>query len=56
MCANIAYFCSPEYIILGGGVMNRKILYEYARESFLKTLNGYKVIGDRDGNNIIQLF
>ena len=27
-CANLAYVLSPEVIILGGGVMNRKILYK----------------------------
>ena len=27
-CANLAYTLSPEVIILGGGVMNRKILFD----------------------------
>ena len=53
MCANIAYFINPECIILGGGVMNRKILYEYTREGFLKTLNGFRAIGDKDGKDFL---
>eukprot|EP00828_Plagiopyla_frontata_P019268 TRINITY_DN2464_c0_g1_i1.p2 TRINITY_DN2464_c0_g1~~TRINITY_DN2464_c0_g1_i1.p2 ORF type:complete len:190 (+),score=42.02 TRINITY_DN2464_c0_g1_i1:268-837(+) len=41
VCANIIFLCSPEVIIIGGGVMNRNILYDIARKEFKKIINGY---------------
>jgi len=40
-CANLAYTLSPEVIILGGGVMNRKILYDIIKEELPHIFNGY---------------
>ncbi|EGC40286.1 hypothetical protein DICPUDRAFT_96285 [Dictyostelium purpureum] len=41
LCANITCFISPEVIVLGGGVLNRSILYEIVREETIKILNSY---------------
>jgi len=30
-CANLTYICSPEVIVIGGGIMNRKILFDKIR-------------------------
>ena len=38
---NIVFLCSPEVIIIGGGVMNRTILYDIARSEFKKIINKY---------------
>lgn len=43
LCVNITLMCSPEVIVIGGGVMQRKILYPKIREQFSKILNGYLV-------------
>ena len=40
-CANLALTMSLEKIIIGGGVMNRTILYDKIRDTFLKEVNGY---------------
>jgi len=29
LCLNITLLISPEVIVIGGGIMNRKILYSY---------------------------
>jgi fructokinase len=39
--ANYALTFSPERIILGGGVMRQKFLYEMVRSSVVSKLNGY---------------
>lgn len=41
LCLNITYLLSPEVIILGGGVMKRKVLYELTRKWFKELLRGY---------------
>eukprot|EP01133_Synstelium_polycarpum_P017879 gene17879-21323_t len=41
LCANLICSVSPMVIVLGGGVMNRTILYPIIREEVLKILNGY---------------
>ena len=43
MCANIFLTTSVELIILGGGVLNRKILIEKARQVFTQRINKYLV-------------
>lgn len=40
-CANLILFLSLEKIIIGGGVMNREILYPLIRKHCLQSLNGY---------------
>ena len=40
-CANLILFLSLERIIIGGGVMNRQILYPLIRKHCLASLNGY---------------
>jgi len=41
MCANAIYFVSPEKIVLGGGVMQRKHVFELIRRRVRELLNGY---------------
>lgn len=41
MCLNVTYILSPHVIILGGGVMKRKILYDIVRRWFKDMLRGY---------------
>jgi len=40
-CANLTMTLSPEKIIIGGGVMNRSLLYDKIRHYCFKSLNGY---------------
>lgn len=40
-CANLILFLSLEKIIIGGGVMNREILYGIIRKYCKEALNGY---------------
>ena len=40
-CANLTLTLSLEKIVLGGGVMNRTILYEKIRTHFTESLCGY---------------
>jgi fructokinase len=40
-CANLLMIASPEKIVIGGGVMKRKILYPIIRRKFLEIVNGY---------------
>ena len=40
-CANLILTCSVEKIILGGGVMNREILYGLVRKHCFQQLNKY---------------
>ena len=41
LCANALMSFSPEKIILGGGVMHKKLLFPLIREKTLGLLNGY---------------
>lgn len=41
MCMNLTLTLSPEKIILGGGVMNRKSLFPMVRQKTLELLGGY---------------
>lgn len=41
MCVNAIYFVSPEKIVLGGGVMQRKHVFELVHKRVLELLNGY---------------
>eukprot|EP01132_Coremiostelium_polycephalum_P009889 gene9889-12131_t len=41
LCANITMSYSPSIIVLGGGVLNRSILYPIIRHEALSILNGY---------------
>ena len=40
-CAALVYVVSPEFIVLGGGIMNRKCLFPLVREQLRKNLAGY---------------
>ena len=41
LCANLVLVCSPEVIVLGGGVSERQCLYPKVQEQLLDQLNGY---------------
>jgi fructokinase len=41
LCAGITLTCSPEVIVIGGGVMNRKILYKLIHKEFIHQMKGY---------------
>lgn len=41
LCANLTYTLSPDVIILGGGIMERKVLYNYCRKTFKELIAGY---------------
>ena len=41
LCVNVCLLVSPEKIVLGGGVMNRTILYDKIRLRFKALLNNY---------------
>ncbi len=41
MCVNLILLLSPQRIILGGGVMQRKVLYPMIQAETQKLLNGY---------------
>jgi fructokinase len=41
LCANLVLTVSPSVIVIGGGVMNRDILYPIVRQKTLELLNGY---------------
>lgn len=41
LCLNITLTVSPEVIVIGGGVMNRKIVFKYIHRYFLELLNKY---------------
>ncbi len=40
-CVNLALCYSPQIIILGGGVMARKVLFPLIHKSYLAQMNGY---------------
>lgn len=41
LCLNITLLLSPEVIVIGGGIMNRKILMGLIRQEFIRMLAGY---------------
>jgi fructokinase len=41
LCVSLVLIASPETIRIGGGVMNRTVLYEKTRKMTLELLNGY---------------
>jgi fructokinase len=41
LCLNLTLITSVEQIVIGGGVLNRSILYDIIREEFTKLLNLY---------------
>jgi fructokinase len=41
LCLNITLLLSPEAIVIGGGIMNRTILFDLNRNQFIKLLGGY---------------
>lgn len=41
LCLNITLTISPEVIVIGGGIMNRKILYKFIHADFIKLLAKY---------------
>jgi len=41
MCANLVLTVSPSVIVIGGGVMNRDILYSIVRKKTVELLQGY---------------
>lgn len=41
LALNLTLTVSPEVIILGGGIMNRKVIYKHTRDHFLTLLAGY---------------
>lgn len=41
LCMNITLISSPEVIVMGGGVMNREILFPKIHKEFLKLMNNY---------------
>ena len=55
LCANILMMTSPEVIILGGGVMQRKVIYPYVLKSFTEALNGY-LVHPKLTSNLTYLF
>ena len=42
-CMTLTLICSPEVIVIGGGISKRKILFKKIRENFKTLLNGYLV-------------
>jgi len=41
LCANLVLTVSPSVIVIGGGVMNREVLYPLIRKKTLEILNNY---------------
>ena len=41
LCLNITLLLSPEVIVIGGGIMNRKILYKIIQKEIVRMLAGY---------------
>jgi len=41
LCVNLILIASPERIVLGGGVLNRSVLYPKVRANIQNLLNGY---------------
>ena len=51
LCANVFMTCSPEVIILGGGVMQRKAIYPFVLKSFNETINSYLIHPKLESND-----
>lgn len=41
LCLNITLLVSPEVIVIGGGIMNRRLLYSIIQDEFRRLLGGY---------------
>ena len=41
LCLSITLLLSPEKIVIGGGIMNRAVIYRFIREEFVRMLAGY---------------
>lgn len=41
LCYNLTLIVSPEVIILGGGIMNSKVIFDYVYEYFPQMINKY---------------
>lgn len=41
LCASLIMMACPERIVIGGGLMNRTVLYEKIRKQTVEILNGY---------------
>ena len=41
LCLNITYLLSPHFIVIGGGIMKRTLLYDKTRHWFQKLMKGY---------------
>jgi len=41
LCASVTLACSPEVIVIGGGVMNRLVLYDIIHKEFIEQMNNY---------------
>lgn len=52
-CCNLAYVCSPEVIVLGGGIMNRTILYSKIKKEMVKNFNDYMVLYKKTAEEFI---
>jgi fructokinase len=46
LCANLVLIASPERIVIGGGVMQRRILYPMVRLHLQELLNGYLAVDE----------
>ena len=44
LCVNLTYVLSPDVIILGGGVMQRNVLFEKCRKNFKQLNAGYVLV------------
>ena len=44
ICVNLTYTLSPDVIILGGGVMQRNVLFELCRKNFKQLNAGYVLV------------
>lgn len=56
MCSNIFLTTSVELIILGGGVLNRKILIEKTRQVFKQRVNKYMMHSKIDTDDALANF
>ena len=41
LCLNITLLLSPEKIVIGGGIMNRTVIYQFIHEEFIRLLGNY---------------
>ena len=41
LCVNLTYTVSPDVILFGGGVMQRKVIYDSCRKAFKDLIGGY---------------